>query len=76
MRSISIRNVPDGVYIALQEIARSNHRSLQEQIKYILEQEVRLVRGSPLAEAAKWRKRFKGRKFTDTVEMIRRDRRR
>lgn len=76
MRSISIRNVPDNIYTALQEIARANHRSLQEQIKCILEQEVRLVKGSPLAAAANWRKRFKGRKFTDTVGMIRQDRER
>ena len=76
MKSISIRNVPDTVYTALQEMARANHRSLQEQIKCILEQEASLVKGSPLAAAANWRKRFKGRKFTDTVKMIRQDRKR
>ena len=76
MKSISIRNVPENVYTALQEMARANHRSLQEQIKCILEQEVSLVKGSPLAAAANWRKQFKGRKFTDTVEMIRQDRKR
>ena len=74
MKSISIRNVPDNVYAALQDIARANRRSLQEQIKYMLEQEVKLVRGSPLASAANWRKRLKNRKFTDTAKMIRQDR--
>ena len=76
MKSISIRNVPENVYTALQDMARINHRSLQEQIKCILEQEVRLVKGSPLAAAAKWRKQLKEREFTDTVKMIRQDRRR
>ena len=76
MESISLRNVPNDVYTALQEIARANHRSLQEQIKCILEQEVRLVKGSQLAKAATWRKRFSGRKFSDTVKMIRQDRER
>ncbi len=76
MKSISVRNVPDTVYTALQEMARANHRSLQEQIKYILVQEAGLVKGSPLAAAANWRKRFKGRKFTDTVKMIQQDRKR
>ena len=52
MKSISLRNVPDTVYSTLQEMARANHRSLQEQIKYILEQEVGLAKGSPLAAAA------------------------
>jgi plasmid stability protein len=76
MKSISLRNVPDNVYRALQEMAKANHRSLQEQIKCILEQEVSMVRGSPLAAAANWRKRLKGRKFSDTVKMIRQDRNR
>ena len=76
MKSISIRNIPDPVYTALQEMAKENHRSLQEQVKCILEQEVGLIKGSPLALAAKWRKKFKGRKFADSVEMIRQDRKR
>jgi len=76
MKSVSIRNVPDAVYTALQEMARANRRSLQEQIKFILEQEAGLVKGSSLAAAANWRKRFKGRKFTDTVKMIQQDRKR
>ena len=76
MKSVSIRNVPETVYAALQEMARANHRSLQEQIKCILEQEVSLVKGSPLAAAANWRKQLKERKFTDTVKMIRQDRKR
>ena len=76
MKSISLRNVPDTVYSTLQEMARANHRSLQEKIKYILEQEVGLAKGSPLAAAANWRKRLKGRKFTDTVKMVREDRKR
>lgn len=76
MKSISIRNVPDTVYTALQEMARANRRSLQEQIKFILEKEAVLVKGSSLAAAANWRKQFKGRKFTDTVKMIQQDRKR
>ncbi len=76
MKSISIRNIPNPVYFVLQEMAKKNHRSLQEHVKFILEQEVSLIKGSPLAAAAKWRKQFKGRKFTDMVEMIRQDRKR
>ena len=76
MKSISIRNVPDTVYTVLQEMSRANRRSLQEQIKFILEQEANLVKGSSLAAAANWRKRFKERKFTDTVKMIQQDRKR
>jgi len=74
MKSISIRNVPDQIYETLQAMAKSNHRSLQEQIKHLLEQETKLVVGSPLAKAERWRKKLKGRKGTDVVELIREDR--
>jgi plasmid stability protein len=74
LKAISIRNVPDEVYSTLQEIARANHRSLQEQIKCILEEQARLVQGSSVATAVSWRKRFRGRKLSDTVEMVRQDR--
>jgi len=74
MKSISLRNVPDAVYSALQEMAKTNRRSLQEQIKCILEQETRLIKGSSLAAAARWRKQLKDRHFSDVVAMIREDR--
>ncbi|MBW2026287.1 MAG: hypothetical protein JRI90_13065 [Deltaproteobacteria bacterium] len=64
-KSISIRNVPEDVYVALQAMAKKNHRSLQEQIKLILEQEVR-----------QWRRRLQGRQLSDTVKAIREDRNR
>ena len=76
MKSISIRNVPNDVYAALQRMAKSNRRSLQEQIKLILEQEIKLSNRSFLAAAAEWRNRVQGRKLSDTVEMIREDRER
>jgi plasmid stability protein len=76
MKAISIRNVPDHIYAGLQTMAKANHRSLQEQVKIILEQEVKLANRSFLAGASKWRKRLQGRKFSDTVETVRKDRQR
>ncbi len=76
MKSISVRNVPENVYSTLQKMAKENHRSLQEHVKCILEQEVSLVKGSSLVAAAKWREQLRGRHFTDTVKMIRQDRKR
>jgi len=75
-KSISIRNVPEDVYVALQAMAKRNHRSLQEQIKLILEQEVRLSNRSFLAKAYEWRKRLQGRQLSDTVKATREDRNR
>ncbi len=76
MKSISIRNVPDHVYSALQDMARMNRRSLQEQIRYLLEQETRLVRGTTTARARAWRDRLGTRLLPDVPEMIREDRER
>jgi plasmid stability protein len=74
MKAISIRNVPDDVYTALQELAKKNRRSLQEQVKFILERELKLNNRSFLAGAAEWRKRLKGRKLKNTEKMVREDR--
>ena len=76
MKAISIRNVPDDVYAALQEMAKKNRRSLQEQIKFILEQELKLKNRSFMAGAAEWRKLLKGRELTDAEQMVREDRER
>jgi plasmid stability protein len=76
MKAISIRNVPDDVYTALQEMAKKNRRSLQEQVKFILERELKLNNRSFLAGAAEWRKRLEGRKLKDTEKMVRKDRER
>ncbi len=76
MKAISIRNVPDNTYAALQAMAKNNRRSLQEQIKLILEQEVKLTNRSFLAGAAEWRKRLQGRNLSDTVKILRKDRER
>ena len=76
MKAISIRNVPDDVYAALQEMAKKNRRSLQEQIKFILEQELKLKNRSFMAGAAEWRKLLKGRKLTDAEQMVLEDRKR
>ena len=76
MKAISIRNVPDRLYAGLQAMAKKNRRSLQEQIKLILEQEVKLSNRSFLAGAAEWRSRFEGRNLSDTVKLVQEDRER
>jgi plasmid stability protein len=76
MRAISIRNIPDDVYAGLQTMAKTNRRSLQEQVKLILEREVKLTERSFLADAADWRKRLQERDFSDTVKEVRKDRQR
>jgi predicted CopG family antitoxin len=74
LKSVSIRNVPDDVYTKLKAMAKANRRSLQEQIKYLLEKEVKLDRGSSMVKAYQWRSRLRDREFVDTVATVREDR--
>ncbi len=76
MRSLSVRNLPDTVYEAIKSMADANHRSMQEQVRYLLEQEVKLVAGSPLYAAREWRERLADRTLANTVANVREDRRR
>ena len=76
MRAMSLRNVPEKVYSALKEMATKNRRSLQEQVKFLLEQEVELHQGSSISKALAWRDRLKGRRFSDTVESVQEERNR
>lgn len=76
MKSLSIRNLPDEIYERLKTMARQNHRSLQEQVRFLLEQDTRLAHGGVLEQARKWRRRLAGREFSDVVTMIRSDRER
>ena len=74
MKALSIRNLPDDVYEALKNMAAANPRSMQEQVRCLIEREARLTRGSGLETARAWRLRLAGRSLGDTVEDVRQDR--
>ena len=74
MKALSIRNLPDDVYEALKNMAAANHRSMQEQVRCLIEREARLARGSGLEVARAWRLRLAGPIMGDTVEDVRQDR--
>ena len=76
MKALTIRDVDDQVYRRLQEIARLNRRSLQAQIKLILEREVQLSQGSHARKVQEWRQRLADRPWGDIVSDIRRERER
>ena len=74
MAQITVRNLDDSVVEKLKERAKREGRSLQAQVKMILEQEA----NSPVVDAETARKvleelreRFKDRDFPDPVELIR-----
>jgi plasmid stability protein len=76
MRVLTERGLDDDVYKALQQLAKTNHRSLQEQVKVILEREIQLLQDSHVQRAQALRKRLASRAWGDTVADIRSERER
>jgi plasmid stability protein len=76
MRTLTVRNVADETYQALTAWAHENHRSLQEQARYILESEVKLRQRAVMEEAARYRSALVGRPLGDSVAEIAEDRER
>ncbi len=76
MKALTIRSVPDEVYLTIKKLAKLNRRSMQEQLRYILEQEVKLVRSSPGFSARNWRERLKDRDWGDITDDLRKERKR
>lgn len=75
MPSILIRNLPERIVKRLKARAKQNGRSLQQECRAILEREADKFTPSEMQEVtAKWRKHFAGRTFSDSVELIRKDR--
>ena len=77
MSQILVRNIRPEVVKRLKELARGGGRSLQGQVRTILEQAAahpKLDGASALALVDRFRARFKARKFRDSAELIRRDR--
>jgi len=74
MKALSIRNLPDDVYEALKAMAAANHRSMQEQVRCLIEREAKLAGDPGLTTARAWRLRLADRHLGDTVEDVRQDR--
>ncbi len=74
MRSLSVRNLSDETYEALKQMAAINHRSLQEQVRYLLDLDAKLLSHSKLAAAKKWREWLAQRALGDTLKDIQEDR--
>ncbi|MEO5348813.1 MAG: hypothetical protein H7836_04120 [Magnetococcus sp. YQC-3] len=71
MRALSVRNLPDDLDEAPKTMAAANHRSMQEQVRHIIEREVQRATNNGLAEARAWRDRLAGRNLGDTAEDVR-----
>ncbi len=75
MRQMLVRDLPPEVVERLKKRARSNGRSLQKEVRAILEGAAETCTAEEAGEVMeKWRERFAGRKFDDSAELIREDR--
>jgi len=77
MAQVLIRNLDPATVERLKERARQHGRSLQAEAKDLLEQAAGLyTMKEARAVSEAWHRRLRGRKFTDSAAMIRKDRQR
>lgn len=76
MASVLIRDIPEEIVNRLKRIARKNNRSLQQELKALLENTVSQPSVDVFQRVAeiKGQLRRKGVRFTDSVKMLRMDR--
>ncbi len=74
MAQILVRDLDEGLVQRLKNRARRDGRSLQAEVKEILEQAAKVDMQSARELAAAIRHGFKGRQFDDSVHLIREDR--
>ncbi len=74
MSQVLVRNLGKEIVRKLKLRAKEHRRSLQEELKEILEDAARQNAKDAQARVNEVRKLFAGRKFCDSSELIRRDR--
>lgn len=74
MGQVLVRNLPTEVVRKLKMRARQHGRSLQEELKNILEHAAQQNKKDVQAKVNEVRKLFAGRKFSDSSDLIRQDR--
>lgn len=76
MAQILVRNIDTETLGRLKQRASDRGRSLQAEVKSILEQAAVIDAATARALAGRIRRRFRGRRFDDSTELIREDRER
>ncbi len=70
MAQIIVRNLDDAVVDRLKTRARDNDRSLEAEVRHILEQSAKVDTAQARRIALNIRERLKGRTFPDSIELI------
>ncbi len=76
MPQLLVRNLDEDTIRRLKALAKRHGRSLQGQVKAILEENAALPMDEVSKLVEKWQQRFAGRRFSDSAKIIREDRRR
>jgi plasmid stability protein len=71
MAQLLVRDVSDEVVEKLKARARENRRSLQAEVKLVLEEATRFDRATALKRIEEVRKMLAGRPMSDSAELIR-----
>lgn len=74
MAQVLVRDLDDAVIARLKQRAREHGRSLQAELKALLEREARTNRAAALAFAARMRKQLAGRKHSESAALLAEDR--
>ncbi|MHB8763983.1 MAG: FitA-like ribbon-helix-helix domain-containing protein [Deferrisomatales bacterium] len=76
MAQLLIRDLEPDLVQRLKERAHLHNRSLQGEVKTILEESARLTVAETLDLALSWQRRLAGRPQTDSADVVREDRER
>ena len=76
MPQLLIRNLDEETIRNLKERAKVHNRSLQGEVKLILEEYAKRPDEPPQVIADRWQGYFSGRTFSDSAELVRQDRER
>lgn len=74
MAQVLVRNVPDDVVTRLKQRAARKGRSLEAELRYVLEAAARLELGEFRRRAGEIRRQLEGRYHSDSTALIREDR--
>ena len=74
MAQIIVRNLDEAVVDRLKARARTNDRSLEAEVRLILEQSAKVDMVQARQIVMERRKKLQGREFVDSVDLIREDR--
>lgn len=76
MPDILVRGLDAAMVKRLKERARRHGRSLQGEVRLVLEQSAGASAGAVERMLGKWRRKFAGRRLSASLSMLREDRRR